>query len=105
MRRARLVAHARNIVSVEHAAVPGICERRIGSVPGAGRGIGREHALAFAREGARVVVNDLGVARDGTGGGAGPAQQVVDEIMASGGDAVANTSDIADWAGARALVL
>ncbi len=84
--------------------MPGICEGRIVIVTGAGRGIGREHALAFAREGARVVVNDLGVARDGSGGDTGPAQEVVDEIVASGGAAVANTSDIADWNGAHALV-
>jgi NAD(P)-dependent dehydrogenase (short-subunit alcohol dehydrogenase family) len=84
--------------------VTGICEGRIVIVTGAGRGIGREHALAFAREGARVVVNDLGVARDGTGGSAGPAQDVVDEIHALGGEAAANTDDIADWAGARRLV-
>lgn len=84
--------------------MPGICEGRIVIVTGAGRGIGRAHALAFAREGARVVVNDLGVARDGSGVDAGPAQQVVDEIVASGGDAVANTNDIADWDGSRALV-
>ena len=82
----------------------GICEGRIVIVTGAGRGIGREHALGFAREGARVVVNDLGVARDGTGGSAGPAQDVVDEIAALGGEAVANTDDIADWDGARRLV-
>ncbi len=82
----------------------GICEGRIVIVTGAGRGIGREHALGFAREGARVVVNDLGVARDGTGGSAGPAQDVVDEIAALGGEAVANTDDIADWNGARQLV-
>jgi NAD(P)-dependent dehydrogenase (short-subunit alcohol dehydrogenase family) len=82
----------------------GICEGRVVIVTGAGRGIGREHARAFAREGARVIVNDLGVALDGTGGDAGPAQQVVDEIVALGGEAVANTSDIADWEGARALV-
>ncbi len=55
-------------------------------------------------EGARVVVNDLGVARDGTGGSAGPAQDVVDEIHALGGEAVANTDDIADWTGAKGLV-
>jgi NAD(P)-dependent dehydrogenase (short-subunit alcohol dehydrogenase family) len=73
-------------------------------VTGAGNGIGREHALAFAAEGAKVVVNDLGVARDGSGShDAGPAQQVVDEIREAGGEAVANTSDIADWEGARAL--
>jgi NAD(P)-dependent dehydrogenase (short-subunit alcohol dehydrogenase family) len=73
-------------------------------VTGAGNGIGREHALAFAAEGAKVVVNDLGVARDGSGShDAGPAQQVVDQIRDAGGEAVANTSDIADWEGARAL--
>ena len=81
-----------------------LCEGRVVIVTGAGRGIGREHALAFAREGAKVVVNDLGVARDGSGADAGPAQHVVDEIIAAGGDAVANTDDIADWDGAAALV-
>ena len=84
--------------------MPGICEGRIVIVTGAARGIGREHALAFAREGARVVVNDLGVERDGTGADHGPAQLVVDEIIAAGGAAVANTDDIADWDGARRLV-
>ena len=82
----------------------GICEGRVVIVTGAGRGIGREHALGFAREGARVVVNDLGVARDGSGASTGPAQEVVDEIAALGGVAVANTDDIADWEGARRLV-
>jgi NAD(P)-dependent dehydrogenase (short-subunit alcohol dehydrogenase family) len=83
----------------------GICEGRIVIVTGAGRGIGREHALAFAAEGAKVVVNDLGVARDGTGNqDVGPAHDVVDEITAAGGVAVANTSDIGDFAGAGALV-
>jgi NAD(P)-dependent dehydrogenase (short-subunit alcohol dehydrogenase family) len=84
--------------------VPGICDGRIVIVTGAARGIGREHALAFAREGARVVVNDLGVARDGTGEDSSPAREVVDEIVASGGDAIANADDIADWEGARRLV-
>jgi NAD(P)-dependent dehydrogenase (short-subunit alcohol dehydrogenase family) len=84
--------------------VTGICEGRIVIITGAGRGIGREHALAFAREGARVVVNDLGVALDGSGGSGGPAQDVVDEIHASAGEATANTDDIADWEGARRLV-
>jgi NAD(P)-dependent dehydrogenase (short-subunit alcohol dehydrogenase family) len=84
--------------------VPGICDGRIVIVTGAARGIGREHALAFAREGARVVVNDLGVTRDGTGEDAGPAREVVDEIVATGGDAIANGDDIADWDGARRLV-
>jgi len=73
-------------------------------VTGAGRGIGRAHALAFAAEGARVVVNDLGVSREGEGADTGPAQQVVDDIRAAGGEATANTSDIADWNGARALI-
>jgi len=84
--------------------VPGICEGRIVIVTGAARGIGREHALAFASEGARMVVNDLGVSRDGTGADQGPAQILVDEIVAAGGDAIANTDDIADWDGARSLV-
>src|SRR5256885_12898608 len=85
-------------------AMAGICEGRIVIVTGAGRGIGRAHALAFAREGAKVVVNDLGVARDGTGQDTGPAQQLVDEIVAAGGEAVGNTDDIADWNGAHSLV-
>ena len=84
--------------------MPGICDGRIVIVTGAARGIGREHALAFAREGARVVVNDLGVARDGTGADQAPAQLLVDEIIAAGGEAVANADDIADWDGARRLV-
>jgi NAD(P)-dependent dehydrogenase (short-subunit alcohol dehydrogenase family) len=84
--------------------VGGICKGRVVIVTGAGRGIGREHALAYAREGAQVVVNDLGVARDGTGGDRGPAQQVVDDISAAGGHAIANTDDIADWNGAARLV-
>lgn len=82
----------------------GICAGRVVIITGAGRGIGREHALAFAREGAKVVVNDLGGATDGSGSDAGPAQQVVDEIRAMGGEAVANTDNVADWDGAKALV-
>jgi NAD(P)-dependent dehydrogenase (short-subunit alcohol dehydrogenase family) len=84
--------------------VTGICEGRVVIVTGAGRGIGREHALAFAREGAKLVVNDLGVASDGRDPSSGPAQDVVDEITALGGEAVANTDDIADWSGAQGLV-
>jgi NAD(P)-dependent dehydrogenase (short-subunit alcohol dehydrogenase family) len=81
-----------------------LCEGRVVVITGAGRGLGRAHALAFAREGARIVVNDLGVARDGSGRDTGPAQEVVDEITAAGGAAVANTDDIADWEGAHRLV-
>ncbi|MFH5207676.1 SDR family oxidoreductase [Antrihabitans sp. NCIMB 15449] len=82
----------------------GILDGRVAIVTGAGRGIGREHALLFAREGAGVVVNDLGGANDGSGSDVGPAQQVVDEIIAAGGKAVANTDNVATWDGAEALV-
>lgn len=82
----------------------GALEGRVAIITGAGRGIGREHALLFAREGARVVVNDLGGANDGAGADTTPAQAVVDEITAAGGDAVANTDNVATWAGAQALV-
>ena len=81
-----------------------LCEGRVCIVTGAGRGIGREHALLLAHHGARVVVNDLGGSMSGEGGDAGPAQQVVDEIVAAGGEAVANTDDISDWDGAGKLV-
>lgn len=77
---------------------------RVAIITGAGRGIGREHALLFAAEGAQVVVNDLGGGNDGIGADAGPAQQVVAEITETGGVAVANTDNIADWSGAENLV-
>ena len=73
-------------------------------VTGAGRGIGRAHALAFAAEGAHVVVNDIGAELDGSGGSTSPAQDVVAEIEAGGGRAIVNGDDIADWAGAQRLV-
>src|SRR5689334_18033794 len=82
----------------------GALDGRVAVITGAGRGIGREHALLFAREGASVVVNDMGGANDGSGSDAGPAQEVVDEIKAAGGKAVANTDNVANWAGAEALV-
>jgi len=82
----------------------GICEGRVVIVTGAGRGIGREHALELARQGAKVVVNDLGVTNSGEGGDGAPAQEVVEEIREMGGEAVANGSDVADWQQAEDLV-
>ena len=82
----------------------GICDGRVVIVTGAGGGLGRAHALAFAKAGASVVVNDIGTSREGEGASAAPAQQVVDEIVAAGGRAVANTDDVADWDGAQRLV-
>jgi NAD(P)-dependent dehydrogenase (short-subunit alcohol dehydrogenase family) len=77
---------------------------RVCVITGAGRGIGREHALLFAAEGAKVVVNDLGGGPDGAGADAAPAQQVVDEIRAAGGEAVANGDDVSTWDGAERLI-
>jgi NAD(P)-dependent dehydrogenase (short-subunit alcohol dehydrogenase family) len=79
-------------------------EGRVAIVTGGGRGIGREHALLFAAEGAKVVVNDLGGAGDGSGADASAAQAVVDEIVAAGGEAVANTDSVASFDAAKAMV-
>ena len=82
----------------------GALDGRVAIITGAGRGLGREHALLFAAEGAKVVVNDLGGEADGSGGDATPAQQVVAEIEAMGGEAIANGDNVADWDGAQRLV-
>jgi NAD(P)-dependent dehydrogenase (short-subunit alcohol dehydrogenase family) len=82
----------------------GICDGRVALVTGAGRGIGRGHALEFARQGAKVVVNDFGMERDGSGEQQPVAQQVVDEIKAMGGEAVAHAGDVSDWNTAKEMV-
>jgi len=82
----------------------GICDGRVVIVTGAGGGLGRAHALAFAAEGAKVLVNDLGVSNSGEGGSKGPAQTVVDEIKAPGGEATANTESVSDFAAGGRMV-
>jgi NAD(P)-dependent dehydrogenase (short-subunit alcohol dehydrogenase family) len=82
----------------------GALEGRVAIITGAGRGLGREHALLFAAEGAQVVVNDLGGDAHGEGADATPAQQTVADIVAAGGEAVVNGDNVADWDGAAALV-
>ena len=82
----------------------GICENQVVIVTGAGRGLGRSHALELARQGAKVLVNDLGVERDGSEGSDTPAQQVVNEIIAFGGEAEANAADVADWQQAENMI-
>src|SRR5437763_10970751 len=82
----------------------GVLDGKVAIVTGAGRGLGRSHALLLADEGAQVVVNDLGVEWSGEGKDDRPAQQVVDEIEAAGGKAVANYDNVADWQGAEKLI-
>ena len=85
-------------------AAEAMAEGRVVVITGAARGLGRAHALEFAAHGARVLVNDLGVDRDGSGGASAPAQEVVAEIRALGGEAEANAADVADWDQAEAMV-
>ena len=80
------------------------CEDRVVIVTGAARGLGREYALMLAAHGAKVIVNDLGGARDGTGADVGPAEQVVAEIKAAGGEAMVNDADVSDFDAARAMI-
>ncbi len=82
-----------------------LCDGRVVLVTGAGRGIGREHALSLARHGAAVVVNDLGAQVTGDGSDAGPAQAVVEEIAGFGGAAIADGGNVADWEQAQAMVV
>ena len=82
----------------------GMCEGRVCVVTGAGRGIGREHALALGSRGALVVVNDVGAGVDGLGGDSTPADEVVEAIIAGGGQAIANHDDISTWDGAESLI-
>ncbi len=82
----------------------GALDGRVAIITGAGRGIGRQHALLFAAEGAKVVVNDLGGAVDGSGDDRSPAEQTVAEIAGLGGEAIANGDDIADWDGGKRLI-
>src|SRR5262245_49021378 len=81
-----------------------LCEGRVCIITGAGRGIGREYALMLAAHGAKVVVNDLGGARDGTGTSLGPAEEVVAEITRAGGEAIANGDDVSDFAAAKRMI-
>jgi NAD(P)-dependent dehydrogenase (short-subunit alcohol dehydrogenase family) len=88
----------------EEDAMGKLCEGRVAIVTGAGRGIGREYALMLAAHGAKVIVNDLGGERDGSGKSLGPASEVVQQITAAGGQAVVNGDDVSDWAGAQRMI-
>jgi NAD(P)-dependent dehydrogenase (short-subunit alcohol dehydrogenase family) len=81
-----------------------LCEGRVAIVTGAGRGLGRDYAVMLAAHGAKVVVNDIGTSREGSGHDASPATQAVEEIRKTGGEAVTNGDDVADWHGAKSLI-
>jgi NAD(P)-dependent dehydrogenase (short-subunit alcohol dehydrogenase family) len=81
-----------------------LCEGRVAIVTGAGRGIGRAHAIELARHGAKVVINDIGAEADGRGSSSGPAAEVVEEIVRGGGEAITNHDDVADFEAARRLI-
>ncbi len=82
----------------------GVCDGRVVIVTGAGRGLGRAHALEFAKQGAKLVINDVGAELDGTGSSSGPAGEVVNEIRAMGGEAIANGDDVSDWEGSGRII-
>src|SRR4051812_5928891 len=88
----------------EEHAMSRLCEGRVAIVTGAGRGLGREHALLLAAHGAKVVVNDIGAGIDGTGRNASLAGEVVAMIEKAGGEAIANGEDVSDWNGAKAMI-
>jgi NAD(P)-dependent dehydrogenase (short-subunit alcohol dehydrogenase family) len=99
-----LAAQRRKQQGREDQSMSRLCEGRVAIVTGAGRGIGREYALMLAEHGAKVVVNDLGGTPEGEGADLTPAQQVVEEIKAKGGEAVANGADVSDFAAAKAMI-
>src|SRR5690242_3840060 len=81
-----------------------LCEGRVAIVTGAGRGLGRQHALLLAAHGAKVLVNDIGAAVDGSGSDLSPAHEVVSAIKSAGGEAVANVADVSNWQAAKAMI-